>query len=172
MSSVDAFSLSSTRLASEIEQRRAMKRHELFTQIEHTLQQQPSIVSSTPATNPRNDSFLVDSSSILDIDSYIPLPDHPNYLRSSPAKSRLDLKIHHTTIQSYERYSNVSMRSTAINCLQEAGYFKRKSWLKQVEISQEMMKNKVQRCFRYADDKPTKIAPLRATHTTNPVKVN
>jgi len=80
-----------------------------------------------------------------------------------------------STFQSYERYASASIRSTAINCLQEASYFKRKSWLKQVEISKEMVKHKVQRRMRRADEKimkKPKLLPLRATHTTTPYKTN
>jgi hypothetical protein len=163
MSSVDAYLLSSNRLISETEQLKVAKRNKLFTQIEQTFQEhrsQPSEVSMTHSTDVLSTSFPVDRNSILDIDSCLPLPDHPSYSSFNSIKSRADFEIHQSTFQSYERHASASMRSTAINCLQEAGYFKRKSWLKQVEISKEMVKHKVQRRMRRADDKTMKKPKL------------
>jgi hypothetical protein len=175
MPSVDIHLVSSTLFAPNIEQHQTAKKRELFTKMEHTLprqEPQPSEVSTTYSSDP----LPIDRNSILDVDSYIPLPDHPPNLRSSPIKSHFDLKIRQSTFQPYERYASASIRSTAINCLQEAGYFKRKSWLKQVEISKEMVKHKVQRRIRRADDdKTTKrlsLLPLHANHTTTPYKTN
>jgi hypothetical protein len=175
MSSADAFLVSSTRIALETEQRKTTKRRDLFTKIEKTLQQQTDELNDPLCT-----SLSVDPNSFLDVDSYIPLPDRPGCLRSGPIKSRIDLEIRQSTVKQYERYASASTRTTAINCLQEAGYFKKKSWLKQVEISKEMIKHKVQQRIHRADNqmnrKPT-LLPLRATvptssHKTNTAKVN
>jgi len=178
MSSVDAYLLSSNRVAFEAEQMKAAKKNELFTQIKETFKEQesqPSEISTTNSTNVLSNSCPADRNSILDVDSYIPLPDHPSYSRFNSIQSRVDLQIRQSTFQSYERHASASIRSTAINCLQEAGYFKRKSWLKQVEISKEMVKHKVQRRIRRADDKTMKnpkLLPFRATDTTTRYKTN
>lgn len=178
MSSLDAYLISSARIASEIEQHQTDKRRQLFTQIEQTLQEQKSQqseVSTTFSSTAPNNAPPADHNAVLDVDSYIPLPDHPSNSRCGLIKSHIDLEIRQSTFQSYERYASASMRSSAIDCLQEAGYFKRKSWLKQVEISKDMIKNKAQRRMRRADEKTTNkstLLPLHATNTITPYKTN
>jgi len=179
MSSADAYKFSSSRITFESEQRKARKRQELFTQIEQSLDQQlPDQLEKS--THPV--SFPSERKSST-IEPYIPLPDHPVMQRSSPIKSRLDLKIRQATVKPYERYASATTRSTAVHCLQEASYFKGKSWLKQVEISKEMIKHHVKRRIRRASDqtnhKPI-LLPLRTNvvttsanrHRSNAVKVN
>jgi hypothetical protein len=90
---------------------------------------------------------------LLDIESYLPLPDRSvQFCVSSMVKSRLDREIHRSTMKSYERHVNKSTRAHAIDCLKEANFFERKSWLKQVALSQEMIKCQVQRRIRYSTD--------------------
>ncbi|CAF4284594.1 unnamed protein product, partial [Rotaria sp. Silwood2] len=181
MSSVDAYLASSSHLDLEIEQNKTTKVCELFTQNEQLMQQQQqSKESIVTSTNPLSSSLPVDRTQMLDLDSYIPLPDHPNNTSIGPIKSRLDLEIRQSTIKSYERYASASTRSTAIDCLQEAAFFKKKPWIKKVEISKEMVKHKVQQRIRRANNEKNKkpiISPLRTTvsrssHKSDTVKVN
>lgn len=60
-------------------------------------------------------------------------------------RSRFDLEIQQATARSYERYASASIQQTTLNCLREAAFFKRKSWLQQVEISKEMVKQRTKR---------------------------
>ncbi|CAF5132848.1 unnamed protein product, partial [Rotaria socialis] len=78
--------------------------------------------------------------------------DRPIVQRSNVFKSRRDCELRQATVESYERYASAKTRSTAIHCLQEAGCFKGKSWLRQVEISKEMIKHTVKRRIRRAND--------------------
>ncbi|CAF5228538.1 unnamed protein product, partial [Rotaria magnacalcarata] len=65
---------------------------------------------------------------------------------------------------------------------QEAGYFKGKSWLRQVEISKQMIKHNVKRRIRRANDEKNKplLLPIRnntavtsvTLHRSNTVTVN
>ncbi|CAF2813880.1 unnamed protein product [Rotaria sp. Silwood2] len=162
MPSADAYVLSASRIALETEQRKTTKRKELLTQIEQSLQKQPQH-QSKESTKPLSNSYSSERKAI-DIDTYIPLPERLTTQRSNVLKSRRDLEIRQATVQSYERYASATTRSTAIHCLQEAGYFKGKSWLRQVEISKEMMKHSVKRRIRRAnnetDNKPI-LLPLR-----------
>ncbi|CAF3792319.1 unnamed protein product [Adineta steineri] len=171
MSSADAYALSSKRMTLEAEQHRISKRQELFTQIKQSVQSIQNQTQYHPkkTTNLAPISLSIDRNSI-DVDSYIALPDHPKENRLSPIKSRIDTDVRQSAVQPYERYASASTRSTAVRCLQEASYFKRKSWIKQVEISKEMVKNHVKRRLRRADkdiiyNKPT-LLPLRASPVT------
>ncbi|CAF4735661.1 unnamed protein product [Rotaria sp. Silwood1] len=174
MSSVDAYLASSSRLDLEIEQNKPTKTHN-----EQSTQQQSkeSIITST---NPLSNSLPVDRASMLDLDFYIPLPDHPNSMSIGPIKSHIDLDIRQSTINSYERYASASTRSTAIDCLQEASFFKKEPWIKKVEICKDMVKHKVQQRIRRANDNINKkriMSPLRATvsrssHQSDTIKVN
>jgi hypothetical protein len=180
MSSVDAYTLSSSRITSEIEQNKAAKRRELFTQIKQSVEKL-SQDQSEEATNPPSISVPSNRKSI-DAGTYIPLPDRPTIRQSSPIKSRIDVDIRQATVKPYERYASATTRSTALHCLQEAGYFKGKSWLKQVEISKEMVKHHVKRRIRRADGETNQkpiLLPLRtnvvttttSAHRPNTVKV-
>ncbi|CAF1523297.1 unnamed protein product, partial [Rotaria sordida] len=182
MSLVDAYLVSSTGFDLEIEQNKTTKTSELFTENEQSTQpqQQQSTETIITTTNPLSSSLRSDRISMLDVDSYIPLPDHPTNRSISPIKSRIDLEIHQSTIKSYERYASASTRSTAIDCLREATFFKKKPWIKKVEISKEMVKHKVQQRLRRATNDINKkpiISPLRTTvsnssHKSDTIKVN
>jgi hypothetical protein len=174
MSSADAYLFASSRLALETKQHDAMKKRDLFSKIEARLKQAPEVSRTIPGI-PRSDSISFDQQSEINVDTHMPLPEHPASVPNGPIKSHIDVKIRQSTVQTYERYSSATSRSTAIKCLEEASYFKRKSWIKQVEISKEMVKHKVQRRMRRADNKtPIKssLEPLRANHTTTPYKPN
>ncbi|CAF3696153.1 unnamed protein product [Rotaria sp. Silwood1] len=162
MPSVDAYVLSSSRIALETEQHKTAKRKQLFTQIEQSIEKQ-SQHQLKESIKPLSVSYSSERKPI-DIDTYIPLPERSITRRSNVLKSRRDLEIHQATVQSYERYASATTRSTAIHCLQEAGYFKGKSWLRQVEISKEMMKHSVKRRIHRAsnetNNKPI-LLPLR-----------
>ena len=71
--------------------------------------------------------------------------NRPRRKNLGPIRSRFDLQIQQSTTRSYERYDSASIQQTAINCLQEAAFFKRKSWLQRVEISKEMVKQRTKR---------------------------
>lgn len=167
MSSADAYLVSSRGLVSETMQRIADRKRELFAQLEQLVQQEPQIQQPTKyPVNRLSKSVPIDRNPIADVELNVPLPDYPVMVHPGPIKCRDDLKIHQSTIQSYERHASASTRTTAINCLEEATYFKRKSWLKQVEISKQMVKNKVQRRIRRDDaetNKKSSLLPLRAT---------
>ena len=175
MSSVDAYNLSSSRRTFEIEQQKAIKRRELFAQIEQSVQTQ----AQPPVTRPTAP-VPVELKPAMNLDAVIPLPEHPSNQRSRAMKSRLDYDIHQATVKPYERYASATSRKTAVNCLQEAGYFKGKSWLKQVEISKEMIRHRVKRRIRRADQPedvnltasavPTNMPTI--IHKPNIVKVN
>lgn len=168
MSSVDAYLISSNRLARETEQNQTTKKRQLLTELEQSTQQDKQ--SSVISTQSNENSVPIERDSMLDVDSYIPLPEHSNYLRNGPIKSRVDLQIRQSTFQPYERYASATIRSTAVNCLEEATFFKRKSWLQQVELSKEMIKHRVQRRIHRVDNQKTKkpsLIPLRAPPTTH-----
>ena len=115
----------------------------------------------------------MDRHTIIDVNPHIPLCDRPAYSETGPIQSHHDLRIRQSTFRPYERYASASLRSTAVACLEEATYFKRKSWLKQVEMSKDMVKQKVHRRIGRADDKTAMnpaFVPLRANHTTKPHK--
>jgi hypothetical protein len=173
MSSVDAYTLSSSRITFETDQRQAAKRRELYKEIEESVEKQFQDQSDKPTK--RLSVSVPSERKPFDIETYIPLPDRPTIQRSSPIKSRHDVDIRQATVKPYERYASATTRSTAVHCLQEAGYFKGKSWLKQVEISKEMVKHHVKRRIRRADDeknhKPI-LLPLRANVITTSTKVN
>lgn len=180
MSSVDAYLLSSSHVARDNEQKKARKKHQLFAEIEQSLQEQDNRLPEI-TTAQTNHSLPIDRDAILDVDSYIPLRDHSSSSRRGPIKSPLDLEIRQSTFQSYERHASASVRSTAISCLEEASFFKRKSWLKQVEMSKEMVKHRVQRRMHRSENRTTNsqpsLTPIRPTHTTRvykstPGKVN
>jgi hypothetical protein len=162
MSSANAYLVSSAHIAAHDEQRKIAAKHELLTQIEQ------SVKNSVEKPKTRSPSVQTNRSVVLDIDPSIPLPDHPIRKNSSPIRSRLDLEIQQATLKPYERYASASARATAINCLQEAGFFKRKSWLKQVEITKEMVKQRTKRCIRRADDEKISsvLSPMRVIGTT------
>jgi hypothetical protein len=176
MPSVDAYLLSSARLAYETEQRTAARRRELFTQVEQLMQsERQPVESTTDLVNRRSASVPTYRPPSVDVEAYIPLPDHPTTVDVGPIRSRIDLQIHQSSIQPYERHASASTRTTAIKCLQEAAYFKKKSWLQQVEISKQMVKNHVQRRIRRADqgtNKNSSLLPLRGNVTTIPCKSN
>ena len=132
MTSADAYAIAASRLAVDAEQRQAIKRQELFAQVQESVQH----TILPPIRRP---------------DVTIPLPDHPSPRSTRLIKSRLDVDLRQATVKPYERYASATARSTAVTCLQEASYFKRKSWLKQVEISKEMVKHRVKRRMRRAD---------------------
>ena len=140
MTSADAYTIAASRLAADAEQRQAIKRRELMAQVEESVEH--GILPPIRRT-----------------DVTIPLPDHPSPRSSRLIKSRLDVDLRQATVKPYERYASATARSTAVACLEEAGYFKRKSWLKQVEISKEMVKHRVQRRMRRAD-----ASQLRTPH--------
>ena len=162
VTSADAFTYLSTRKNLKDEKQQAAKRQALLTEIKESVDKQfqdepVKVENSLPAPPSHRRS--------MDVEVYIPLPDRPMPQRSSPIKSRLDLDIHHATVKPYERYASATTRSTAVQCLQEAAFFKGKSWLKQVEISKEMVKHHAKRRIRRAagetSHKPI-LLPLRA----------
>jgi len=162
MSSVDAYKVFSSRLTFENEQKKTAKRRELFTEIKQSVEEQ---LKDHPEKSTNSFSgFSPSKRKSSYVEAFIPLPDRSTVQCLSPIKSRLDADIHQSTVKSYERYASATTRSTAIHCLQEASYFKGKSWLKQVEISKEMIKHRVKRRMRRADDeknhKPI-LLPLR-----------
>jgi hypothetical protein len=189
MSSADAYLLSSTLRSLEIEQHRAAKRRELFTDIEQSLLQlqqrqqqleQHPEKSFTLSPDPSSNRLLASRSALIDVDSRLPLPEHPINLGSGAVKSRQDLQVRESAFKSYERYASASTRATALNCLQEASHFKRKTWIKKVQISQEMVKNKVERRISRADqlNRSSTLSPFRGASPTktlyksNSVKAN
>jgi len=188
MSSADAYLLSSALRSHEIEEYRATKRRELFTDIEQSLLQlqqrqqqleQHPEKSFTLSPDPSSNRLLASRSALVDVDSRLPLPEHPINLGSGAIKSRQDLQVRESAFKSYERYASASTRSTALNCLQEASHFKRKPWIKKVQISQEMIKHKVERRITRADqiNRNSTLSPIRASSTktlykSNSVKAN
>jgi hypothetical protein len=129
----------------------------------------------TFSTNLFTESLPIERQSAIDAETHVSLPDHPITFRNGPLKTHFDDAIRRSTIDTYQRYSSATLRSTAIDCLEEASFFKRKSWVKQVEIGKEMIKNRVHRRMRRADNKPptkSPTQPLRAAHITTPYKPN
>jgi hypothetical protein len=82
------------------------------------------------------------------IDPCLSLADRQRRKGSSPIRSRFDLAIQQATVRSYARYASESSEQTAVNCLQEAGFFRGKSWCQQVEIGKEMVKQRTKRYIR------------------------
>jgi hypothetical protein len=163
MSSADAYVLSSSLINLETERRKAAERRELFTQIKQSVENQPQPLQEK-STNLLSVPLPVDRKSI-DVDTYIALPDHSTVRRLSPIKSHIDVDVRQSVVQPYERYASATTRSTAVNCLQEACYFKGKSWLKQVEISKEMVKHRAKRRIQRADKETSRRSPLLPLRT-------
>ena len=131
-------------------------------------QQRKSIgLTAHSTSSTRSTSRPTNHALCLDPDSYVVFPDHPTNINSGPIRSRFDLEIHQSTIKSYGRYTSATTRSTAIDCLQEANYLKNKSWLKKIEISKSMLKNKVQQRIRRADDKINNKNPISSPFYAN-----
>lgn len=83
--------------------------------------------------------------------------------RSVSVQFNPNLKAQQATIKCYERYANASIHETAVQCLQEVAFLKRKSWIKQVEISKEMIKQRTKRVIQRGDDRNNStIGPMRA----------
>ncbi|CAF0910183.1 unnamed protein product [Adineta ricciae] len=159
MSSADAYGIASLRINQEFHQGLETKRQQLYSRIKQSVDDIPNVYPQK-STNRLSVPKPIERQSI-DIDTYIPLPDQPSLQRLNPIKSHIDVNIRQSTVQPYERYASASTRSTAVHCLEEAAYFKRKSWLKQVEISKEMVKNQVKRRIRRADKGKVKLIPIR-----------
>ena len=100
-----------------------------------TSERRPKLPAKSPST-------VDDLSRMSDTTSTLP-PLHQPAKRPSGEMQQL-------TLQSYERYGSASMHATAVNCLREANHFTRKSWLKQVEISKEMVKQCTKRRIQRA----------------------
>lgn len=148
MSSIDNYLLSPTRIAVNDEQQKIAAKRDLLVQTDQSLTN--SVEKSTTKTRPPP--VQANLSMIIDIDSLIAYPNHQTRRNLGPIQSRPDLKIQQTTMKCYERHASASIRETAVHCLQEVGLFKRKSWLKQVEISKEMVKQRAKRRIQRADD--------------------
>jgi len=142
MSSADAFVLSSSLINLDTERRKAAERRALFTEIKQSVENQLQ-----------------------------PLREKSTNLPSIDRKS-IDVDVRQSDVQHYERYARETTRSTAVHFLQEAGYFKRKSWLKQVEISKKMVQNHAKRQIRCTDKEKNKkllLLPLRTKTVTKSV---
>ncbi|CAF0910687.1 unnamed protein product [Adineta ricciae] len=159
MPSADAYGIASLRINQEFHQRLETKRQELYSQTKQSVDDIPNVYPQK-STNRLSVPKPSERQSI-DIDTYIPLPDQPSLQRLTPIKSHIDVNIRQSTVQPYERYASASTRSTAVRCLEEAGYFKRKSWVKQVEISKEMVKSQVKKRIRRADKGKVQLIPIR-----------
>jgi hypothetical protein len=173
MSVVDAYLYSSALLAREVEQQNEVKRRKLFAQIEQSVKdiqsKQPPEQSSERiirSSNRLTNSLPADRGTMIDLDLCLPLPEHPLNLGVSSIKSRHDRDVREAALKSYERYASASTRSTAVNCLQEANHFKRKPWMKQVEISKEMVKHKVHRRMGRADETNRRAALMPLSDST------
>ena len=166
MSSADAYTLSSTHIAVETEERNTIKRQKLWKDIKQSIDKQLQH-QTEKSTNPLPTSFSTRRKTI-DVDAYLPLPERPKIRRSSPIKCRHDIEIRRAAVESYERHASATTRSTAIHCLQEASYFKGKSWLKQVEVSKEMVKHRVKRNMHHLDDEKNNKLVLLPLFTKTP----
>lgn len=168
MSSTDAYMLSTTRLNMESEEHRTNRTRLIAAKLAQTSPQALGATENTRVMSSRS----AERRSVVDMDSYLPLPEHSNPIGASPIKSRRDFDIHQSTIKVYERHASASARTMAIHCLQEASFFKSKSWLKQVELSKEMVKHQVHRRIRQGTpvSRPKSTAvPLRATMANIPL---
>jgi hypothetical protein len=166
MSSADAYVLSSSLINLDTERRKAAERRALFTEIKQSVENQLQPLHKKSTNLPS-----VDRKSI-DLDTYIALPDHSTVRRLSPIKSHIDVDVRQSVVQPYERYTSATTRSTAVHFLEEAGYFKGKSWLKQVEISKKMVQNHAKRQIRCTDKERNKkplLLPLRTKTVTKSV---
>ena len=115
-----------------------------------------------------------DHSSDLNIDSPKAHPDHQAGRNLSPIQMRSSLGIHQATIKSYERHTNASIHNTATECLREASFLKRKSWMKQVEMGKEMVKQRAKRLIERPDqEKRNSVSvPMRTMTGAAPVYPN
>ncbi|UJR10034.1 hypothetical protein I4U23_014257 [Adineta vaga] len=162
MTSTEAYAIAAVGINREFQENLETKRKALYSQIKQSVDDIPDVYPKK-ASNFLSVPKPVEHQSI-DIDTHIALPDHPTVQRLNPIKSHKDVDVRQSTVQPYERYASATTRSTAVNCLQEAAYFKRKSWLKQVEISKEMVKNQVKRRIRRADIGKVHLVPIRTNH--------
>ncbi|CAF3144264.1 unnamed protein product [Rotaria sp. Silwood2] len=148
MSSMDNSLLSPTRMAVNDQQQKITTKRDLLIKTEQSLQNSAKKLT----TKMKSSSVQTNCSRILDTDSHTQRPDHQARKNLGPLQFRLDKKLQQATIKSYERRASASIHTTAVHCLQEAQFFKRKSWIKQVEISKEMVKQHVKRLLRQVDD--------------------
>lgn len=100
----------------------------------------------------KSPSTMDDLSGMSDTTSILPPLNQQQKPNFGETHSRADLKLRQQTLQPYERYGSASMHATAVNCLRDANSFTRKSWLKQVEISKEMVKQCTKRRIQRAGD--------------------
>ena len=121
------------------------------------------------ARKTRSPSVQANRSRILDINSHKSHSDHPTRKNFSPIQFRFDSKIQQATVKTYERQTSTTTREAAIHCLQEAAFFTRKSWIKQVEISKEMIKQRALRLIRQTDDEKLSsvLTPIRVISTVS-----
>ena len=164
MSSADAYSIFSHRRAQDTKQLRHERHHKLLGDLERSLQQSFE-ESITDLTESLTASMPPYPRSVPNTESPLSLPDGPINLGLSAIRSRRDREIHQATVKPYQRYTSASTRSTAIHCLEEARYFQKKPWMKQVAISTDMGKYKVQRRIARAADSSIKASssvPARA----------
>ncbi|CAF3722772.1 unnamed protein product [Rotaria sp. Silwood1] len=148
ISSINKSLLPPTRIVVNGQQKTTETKCDLLTQSEQSLQN--SVEKLT--TKMRPSSVQINRSRILDIGSHIQRQDHQARKNLGPLRFRFDQKLQQATIKPYERCAGASIHATAIHCLQEAEFFKRKSWIKQVEISKEMVKQHVKRLLQPVDN--------------------
>lgn len=110
------------------------------------------------------------------IDSLKAHPNHQVGNNLKPIQMHSSLAIHQATIKSFERHTNASIHNTATECLREASFLKRKSWMKQVEIGKEMVKQRTKRLIERPDqeNRNSVIVPIRTISAAclNPLSAN
>ena len=163
MSSTDAYMISSARIAADDQQRRIAAKRARLAKIGQAVEYfTEKLAEKKRPRSPKNNLIMSPSTN-----PYLPLPARQLRKNMGPIQSRIDLKIQQATVMPYESYARESIQQSVVNSLREAGFFRRKSWLQKVEISQEMVRRRSQRCMRPADETKMNgiLSPMRAMGT-------
>lgn len=169
LSAADIYFLNTSKLNPEEEKRKSLEKIERMVS-----EQANSIISQSSSSSSSVDTkFLrtVDPQLLLEKESRLLLRDGKLASGPRPIKSRFDQHIHRQTMKSYQTRSDTSSRDTVVECIEEAAHFKGKSWLRQIEISKQMIKTQAQQKLRQ-----TTAGPLRASSSititrTRPIEV-
>lgn len=95
-------------------------------------------------------------------------PEHQTRRNINMLPMPASYNIQRKTIETFERHASASIHENATECLREASFLKRKSWLKQVELSKEMVKQRAKRQIQQPDEEQrnSTIFPMRTTSAT------
>lgn len=146
MSSVEAYSISSSRIAAEKQQKRLAADREQMQRIKASFQ---AMIDDT--SNAKKQMIVTtDTKKVRQLSALISLPEKLRKDTSS-IRSRYDRHVQQETLKSYDKHASQTNWKTALDCLDEATHLKRKPWVRQVDLSKTMAKHKVKRNIHQSD---------------------